>query len=172
MSRKTSKSITIPSIDPAKIPASLEPPLFQGVFDDQMREIFHAKRLAVGFSLQQLGEFLKIHWSTIRKWEAGITTSCHPRHIKRINKFLAGEYDDQLHSLSRQEIFPKASPARKVPLVVDQCLERASQAYQLCQNDYPELGTAFLESIDQAIQDTIRRFLERLGGSSCNTEKK
>ena len=155
----------------AKAPPNKDYPLFQGAFDARMREIFHAKRMSVGLSLQQLGDFLKIHWSTIRKWEAGITVTCHPRHIKRINKFLAGDFDDQMHSLSRQEIFPKHNAQRRNTLAVDQCLERASQAYQLCQNDYPELATAFLEAIDQAIQDTIRGFLERLGNSDRDLDK-
>ena len=168
MPRKTSKS----KLNSAIIPPNGEPPLFQGRFDDQMREIFRAKRLAVGFSLQQLGEFLKIHWSTIRKWEAGVTCSCHPRHIKRINRFLAGEFDEQMHSISRQDIFAKPPTSRRIPLAVDQCLERASQTYQLCQADYPELGAAFLESIDQVIQDTIRKFLERLGNPDRDSEKK
>lgn len=137
-----------------------------------MREIFHAKRMSAGFSFQQLGEFLKIHWSTIRKWEAGITATCHPRHIKRINMFLAGEFDNQMQSLSREDLFPKPPSTRRVPLVVDKCLERASQAYQLCQNEYPELGKAFLEAIDQAIQDAVRGFLERLGNPDRNFGKK
>ncbi len=142
--------------------APLSSQLFQGTFDAKKRELFHAKRLAVGFSLQQLGDFLKIHWSTIRKWEAGVTTNCHPRHIKRINKFLSGDYDEQLQTLGRQELYPKPVAVHQVPLAVDQCLERASQAYQLCQTDYPDLGDAFLASIDQAIQETIRGFLDRL----------
>ena len=140
-------------------------PAFQGTFDEQMRALFRAKRLAVGLSMQQLGEFLKIHWSTIRKWEAGITGACHPRHIKRVTKFLQGDFDEQMRVISRQDVFPKLQPVRRIPLAVDQCLERASQTYQLCHADYPELGNAFLVAIDQAIQDAIRAFLERLGGN-------
>jgi ATP synthase F1 gamma subunit len=87
-------------------------------------------------------------------------------------RYLAGEFDEQMHTMSRQDIFAKPPASRRIPLAVDQCLERASQTYQLCQADYPELGAAFLEAIDQVIQDTIREFLERLGNPDRDFEKK
>ena len=138
---------------------------FNGVFDDAFRHTLHEKRMMFGFSLQQLGDFLKIHWSTIRKWEAGITTTCHPRHIARIGKFLSGGYDEQLRVISGQEPCLRIM-TRKIPLAANQCMERASQTYQLCQSDFPDLGTGLLNAIDQAIQNTVREFLTRLEQSS------
>ena len=141
------------------------PALFKGFFDESTRHAMRRHRMALGLSYSALGRFLGVHWSTIRKWEAGITGACHPRHIKRVTKFLQGDFDEQMRVISRQDVFPKLQPVRRIPLAVDQCLERASQTYQLCHADYPELGNAFLVAIDQAIQDAIRAFLERLGGN-------
>lgn len=72
---------------------------FSGKFDLPTRNEFRAKRRAIGVSLEQLGQFLKIHWSTVRKWEAGITTTCHPRHISRIAAFLDGVYDQEIRKM-------------------------------------------------------------------------
>lgn len=76
---------------------------FNGIFDEFTRQALKAKRRAIGVSLQQLGEFLEIHWSTVRKWEAGVTGACHPRHVARVAKFLTGEYDIPLRALSDPE---------------------------------------------------------------------
>ena len=136
-------------------------PTFNGIFDDESRRLLHEKRISFGFSLQQLGDFLKIHWSTIRKWEAGITTTCHPRHTTRIGKFLNGDYDEQLHTITTQEPFIRIS-TRRCFLAANQCMERVNQTYQLCQPDVPDLGRAFLEAIDKDIQETVREFLHRI----------
>lgn len=72
---------------------------FSGKFDLPTRNAFRAKRRAIGVSMEQLGQFLKIHWSTVRKWEAGITTTCHPRHISRIAAFLDGIYDQEIRKM-------------------------------------------------------------------------
>ena len=69
---------------------------FNGIFDLAIRKQLREKRRSVGVSLEQLGDFLKIHWSTVRKWEAGVTTMCHPRHISPIDSFLKGEYDNAI----------------------------------------------------------------------------
>ena len=69
---------------------------FNGTFDLSIRQELRERRRSVGVSLEQLGEYLKIHWSTIRKWEAGITTTCHPRHVARIISFLDGEFDEDI----------------------------------------------------------------------------
>ena len=79
-------------------------PAFQGTFDEQMRELFRAKRLAVGLSMQQLGEFLKIHWSTLRKWEAGITERCRSKYVLRVAEFLDGVYDRELRRMYGTQI--------------------------------------------------------------------
>ncbi|MBR6471088.1 MAG: hypothetical protein IKS83_04785 [Victivallales bacterium] len=140
-------------------PAHEQP--FNGTFDDETRQKLHEKRISYGFSLQQLGSFLKIHWSTIRKWEAGVTTSCHPRHTARIGKFLDGGYDEQLRTIVTQEPFMRGA-SRRISLAANQCMERVGQTYQLCQPDFPDLGDAFLDAIEQTIQDTIREFLKRI----------
>ena len=92
---------------------SKTPIIFNGTFNDRIRQALKAKRLSVGVSLQQLGEFLEIHWSTLRKWEVGITASCHPRHVARVTKFLAGAYDASLRALSDPEYARKQKSDEK-----------------------------------------------------------
>ena len=128
---------------------SQAPIIFNGTFDDRIRQALKAKRLSVGVSLQQLGAFLEIHWSTLRKWEVGITASCHPRHVARVTKFLAGAYDASLRALSDPEYARKQKSVEKA---------FASSSFQGMPLWFPKLE-AFLESI---IDRMFRSILEEL----------
>ena len=124
---------------------------FNGIFDEFTRQALKAKRRAVGVSLQQLGEFLEIHWSTLRKWEAGVTAACHPRHVARVAKFLKGGYDVSLRALAD----PEFARTRK---------NASSQASSLPSDDLPvlppRLEAILIKTIERAIQgalDDIRK---------------
>ena len=79
--------------------------IFKGNFDLFICEQFREKRHSLGISLKQLGEFLKIHWTTVRKWEAGLITACHPCHISTIDSFLNGDYDSALQIMFGRDLF-------------------------------------------------------------------
>ena len=77
---------------------------FKGNFDVFTRNDFRERRRAVGVSLEQLGAFLKIHWSTLRKWEAGITERCRSKYVLRVAEFLDGVYDRELRRMYGTQI--------------------------------------------------------------------
>lgn len=96
---------------------------FNGVFDSTIRQAFREHRLELGLSLQELARFLKIHWTTIRKWEDNLTRKCHPRHVGRVRSFLAGHFDAQLQRESGNDFM--VSP-RKYPHNLDEILDSLS----------------------------------------------
>lgn len=104
---------------------------FEGDFTDTIREVFKAHRLHLGISLQQLGMFLKINWSTIRKWESGKTRCCHAKHISRVNAFLNHEYDARLGLLRKSENSLRDIMER-VPLELQECLQQAWVVFGVC----------------------------------------
>lgn len=69
---------------------------FAGVFSEEFRKRFEDHRRELGASYQQLASALRINWSTIRKWECGVTRTCHSRHIVRVSDFLNRRYDSLL----------------------------------------------------------------------------
>ncbi|MBQ4481059.1 MAG: transcriptional regulator [Victivallales bacterium] len=122
---------------------------FNGIFDEFTRQALKAKRRAVGVSLQQLGDFLEIHWSTVRKWEAGVTTACHPRHVARVAKFLTGGYDVPLRALSD----PEYARAREAIL---------PQTPSILEADLPFWSPSLEAKLKNAIENAIRDALENL----------
>ena len=122
--------------------------IFNGIFDDHTRQALKEKRRSVGVSLQQLGDFLEIHWSTVRKWEAGITMSCHPRHVARITKFLTGDYDDSLRALSDPEYGREQNPSSHFPAKAT----LSSSPY--CS---PRLETFLEHTIEKVVHETLEK---------------
>lgn len=124
---------------------------FNGTFDPSIRKKFKEKRRSVGVSLEQLGDFLKTHWSTVRKWEAGITTTCHPRHISHIAAFLNGEFDRELRKKYRIDILstylsaPQDQSEAVLPLKLPTQLERA-----------------LIQSLEKLFVETLTRYLKQL----------
>ena len=126
---------------------------FDGRFSELHRKILRARRLELGLSLKQLGDLLAIHWSTIRKWEAGITFHCHPRHVHSVAKFFAGGFD--------RELLMGAPPVhRPLPLPDEAaaCLDRLAQTYRLIAVQNPKLATEFLGELQAALRKATARF--------------
>ena len=142
--------------------AAQEP--FSGVFTPGLRRRFRAQRTGLGVSLQQLGEVLRINWSTIRKWEAGVSSRCQPRHVSRVRSFLAHEYDERLKALSSPE--PTLSEMmRKMPESLHACMERAWMIYGVSQC-YPGVEGLLLNELDAAVDRTAARVLDIYGGGA------
>ena len=136
---------------------------FAGRFTPEIRKQFTAKRLSLGLSLQQLGEFLKVNWSTIRKWESGATTICHPRNICVIQDFLNGEFDQSLRS-SPAELEELASCWHKLPVMMHHCLERITMIYELCEST-PELRAQLLDQLNATANEAVME----LAGFGCSS---
>ena len=134
--------------------------VFRGVFTPALRRNFREHRTRLGVSLQQLGEVLRIHWSTVRKWEAGISLRCQPRHISRIQAFLAHEYDHRLLSLSAPEI-NVSEMMRRMPPTLHTCMERAWMVYGVSQC-YPGEEGSLLGELREAMDQTADLILKEL----------
>lgn len=132
---------------------------FNGEFTDSIREIFKAHRLRLGVSLQQLGRFLQINWSTIRKWESGKTRRCHAKHITRVNAYLNHEYDARLRLLGRSES-SLHNVMERVPVELQGCLEQAWVVFGVscC---YPGEEEIFLRGLGETLDYTSKRLLSK-----------
>ncbi|MBO7742413.1 MAG: hypothetical protein J6S21_07655 [Victivallales bacterium] len=127
---------------------------FDGRFTPEIRRQLNMKRLSLGLSLQQLGDFLQVNWSTIRKWECGQTTICHPRHICLIRDFLAGAFDGKL-SAPQSEFDELAACWHKLPPIMHSCLERITMIYELCEGE-PELRSQLLAQLNTTARDAVQ----------------
>lgn len=140
---------------------------FAGRFTPAIRKRIKSKRLSLGLSLQQLGDFLKINWSTIRKWESGSTTICHPRHIRLIQNLLDGEFDQSLR-VAPTELDELASCWHKLPTMMHNCLERVTMIYDLCEGE-PELRAQLMAQLNATANDAVAELagfggVETVGG--------
>lgn len=133
--------------------------VFDGTITKEIRKHLRETRRQLGVSLQQLGSFLQINWSTIRKWETGQTTYCHARHVIRIGNFLNHKYDNRLLALCEPN---RAYIAlmQSLPEPLRECLERAWTIYGVSRC-YPgeddHLFNQMEKSIDTIAQIVLRR---------------
>ena len=131
---------------------------FRGEFTPELRAEFRRKRLELGMSQEQLASHFSINWSTVRKWEAGQTATCHDRYIFRINDFLTGGLDRELSG--RQELPGELLTIwNRMPPGMRSCIERAATLYGLCQH-YPGLGEILMENLNADLDQAIHQLLK------------
>ena len=129
---------------------------FDRIFDADLGKAFREKRRSLGVSLEQLGDHLKVHWSTLRKWETGATMMCHPRHVAVIISFLNGEYDAGLQRKYGHEVVRcKQGVSLRPP-----CRRRPSDRTAPVLS--PQLQGLLLRELDRlfakVLQDSLRHF--------------
>ncbi len=134
--------------------------VFLGIFTPGLRRRFREHRTRLGISLQQLGEVLQIHWSTVRKWEAGVSAKCQPRHVSRIQAFLDHKYDQRLLALAAPEI-NVTEMMRRIPRPLHACMERAWVVYGVSQC-YPGEEKCLLGELRSALDETANQILKGL----------
>ncbi len=142
---------------------------FRGIFTDEHRVRLRQVRQGMGASFAQLGELLRINWSTIRKWEAGVSRKCHPRHVGRVAAFLNHEYDARFQRLDDHAEF-LGSAIRRLPLPLNDYLEKARMIRALgrCYRQDSRRLPLFLQ---EALDQTAKELLEeegRLGGAAAS----
>lgn len=126
------------------------PPAFNGLFTARSRELFTRHRRDLGVSYQQLGALFRVSWSTVRKWECGITRTCQSHHIRHIQRFLAGGYDEQLSCHSPIYEFAAGRFCNQHSL--EGCCERIVNFYQLSAH-IPELQDRMFQLLSEAVNE-------------------
>lgn len=118
---------------------------FSGIFTPEIRKKFRCKRLQLGLSFANIGQFLGVNWSTVRKWEQGPTRSCSGFLVKKIQRFLAGGYDSVLNEKCRYRGDAGYYP-HQIPEIVSQCSEKVANTYFLCDH-HPDLRKELMENV-------------------------
>lgn len=118
------------------------PASFNGVFNPALKRLLRQRRQQEGLSLNELGEILDAHASTIRKWESGATCRCHPRYLQPLQKFLFPEKSAEHHP---------SPPQRPTPKALSTLIRRLSRTYQLCRI-IPPLQQELLKSLANTLQ--------------------
>ncbi len=144
-----------PSAPPSPSPSSPLP--FRGVFTEEHRVRLRQVRQDLGASFAQLGELLRINWSTIRKWEAGVSRKCQPRHVGRVAAFLNHEYDARFQQMDDHAEFLEDA-IRRLPLPLIDCLEKARMVRALGKT-YRQDPQRLPALLQQAINQTAKELL-------------
>ena len=116
------------------------------------------KRRALCLSYRDLGKFFRVDWSTFRKWETASVPCVRCRHYHRdmLNRYLNGEFDQQLLMGQRAGEEPVAG-WRLLPPQLHQCMENITDTYELCQMR-PELRSRLLDGVEEATREAPRDF--------------
>lgn len=130
---------------------------FCGEFTLATRERFRQLRRELGLSLQQLAEYLKINWSTIRKWEAGLSRKCHARHVSRITNFLNHCYDERLRELNEPN-GTLVDIMRQLPLPLRSEIENVWTTYGVSRC-YPGESDRFTLELNRLVDEIAHEIL-------------
>lgn len=123
-------------------------------FTPQVREQFKKKRLALRISYCALGKFLGVSWATVRKWELGKTTRCLRRHRQKVQKFLAGEYDEDFGR--ETTYFSPNTALRPVAPAAVACIQKLASCFRLL-SSRPDLQKELLTDAAQAVSRVLLR---------------
>ena len=135
-------------------------PEFTGVFTEEIRLRFQAKRKADRLSYSELGKLLKVTWLTVRNWEKGKTRKCQPAKVLGVRNYLNGRYDmlreKQLARVKRieLELTDSAFIQRKIDM-----LEKISKIYEICSQSR-ELRQQLINEIRRLSREAIASFAE------------
>ncbi len=131
---------------------------FDGVFTHEIRRRIHTRRCKLGLSYSVLAKFFGLNWSTIRKWENGPTKACASYYVKKIIRFLKGEFDQQL--LEKKHFMKNRIYKPRMPDIVAQCSERLANTYILCRKQ-PKLRQKLVENVVQVTNRVLENLADR-----------
>lgn len=69
---------------------------FSGIFDDAHRKHLKELRRTFGMTYEDLGKLLGCDWSTVHKWENGVSTSSRGYLTIILKQFFNGELDKHI----------------------------------------------------------------------------
>ena len=130
--------------------------IFGGEMTPEIRTRLHRKRMELGLTYAQLAEFFEIHWTTLRKWEGGHVTRCHPAHRLMMQRFVAGECD-HLFSLPAHLQTRRTLAERQAENQSQSCVRRLSSCCRMLRGR-PELVVRLMDEVSAAVDETLRRY--------------
>ncbi len=139
------------------------PTEFTGVFTEEIRLRFQAKRKADRLSYSELGKLLKVTWLTVRNWEKGKTRKCQPAKVLGVQNYLNGRFDmlreKQVVRVRHveQELTNSAFIQRKIDM-----LEKISKIYEICSQSR-ELRQQLINEIRRLSREAIASFAANEG---------
>jgi len=125
--------------------------LFTLRFCEKLRE----RRRELGLSYAQLGFFLGVNWSTVRKWEQGGVMACNARVRPALLAFLSGKSDETVLLVLRQRREQKQK--REYPNWAYSYFARVRMTFDLC-HQKPDLQRQMIRTIDEKIFRLIGDF--------------
>lgn len=141
---------------------------FSGVFSNETRKRFRCKRLQLGLSFESVGEFFGVNWSTVRKWEQGPTRTCSGFFVRKIQRFITGEYDRMLNEKNRYGGNP-GYYSRQMPEIVSQCSEKIANTYMLCKR-HPDLRKELMDNVVAVTNSVLTSLTSKPSDDSENQE--
>jgi len=149
----------------------LESALFsaEGSFTSRFREAFREKRLSLGMTFEAVGELFQQNWSTVRKWENGITSHVAPYIRKKLIDFIDGTLDVEAQEVARRAW--RRNSGGGLAGEFEACLKRASSALKMCE-EYPQLCQEMMNVMDQAAQYTLEKMVFEKSERSNDDQRK
>ncbi len=131
---------------------------FDGTFTQEIRDIMRMKRLKLGLSFHRAAGYMGVNWSTFRKWENGTTKDCDVCYRPRIEKFINGDYDEQLIETFE---FPRYDDiASRMSDRIHTVMENFSNAYAICNRENSQIGEEMLEKVDEVTHQALEAYLK------------
>ena len=130
--------------------------IFGGELTAEICNRIRRKRLELGLTYSQLAEFFNVHWTTMRKWEGGRVTRCHPGHRLMMQRFISGECD-HLFSLPEHLQTRRTIAERQAEHQSQSCIRRLASCCRMLR-ERPELITCLMDEISAAVNETLRQY--------------
>ena len=128
---------------------------FNCMFTPAICEKMKEKRITLGLPYHIVAQLFKANWSTIRKWELGLTKHCNIVHRPKVEGYINGEFDEQLLG---KKILEGSMYDVTLPVSVQVCMEKIATTCLLT-SKHSRYQSQLLSNIDDATRETLERFL-------------
>ncbi len=140
-------------------PDALDTFEMDGILTPEIRAMLLSKRCQLQVSYEELSLKLGVNWSTLRKWELGVTGSCSLRYRRRLVAFLRGEFDISLIEHAEGEIESKRFKTRTLlPTQIFQLTEQLENTYKLCARR-PDVREQLVQRMEDVALETLKRLI-------------
>ena len=144
------------------------PEYWDGEITPDIQQRLREARMRLGLPYKSVGAVLGVDWSTVRKWEKGMSRHCSLTIRPRLERFLAGGYDDVFdHAAPVKDVRDNADADEGTRMPVPEftpCLKRPQAVHELTGNN-PALRKELMREVE-ALTDAMLAKLVPGGGKS------